>query len=269
VPIDTRDWYKEKRHDYKPPHNRWKPPRRKLPAGKIFLIFLIVACVVATIYTSYLLFTHRTNWGVGAIVLAADIGVLIWNIAVLRKYRVGAGTVISILVAITLLGAIVSAFAGVEPLAGYKDRIINNFTGLISGYDIKILPGQLADVDDWAISLDGGGWKDSTLIVELTITNLGPRRNFGYAGLDVGPELVVIDSTGKLIEPWVPEPDIEKGELLVFPPYTREFYPNESWTGSLKFEMSPYSGETKLYMTRYYHMSQYFLFDLGCPPKVG
>jgi len=99
----------------------------------------------------------------------------------------------------------------------------------------------------------------------LTITNLGPRRNFGYAGFDVGPQIVAIDSTSKLVEPWVPEPDFSKGELFHLPPYTKEYYPNESWSGTLKFEMSPYSGETKLYMTRYYHARKYFLFNLGKP----
>jgi len=122
-------------------------------------------------------------------------------------------------------------------------------------------------VENWKIQLDNISWKGSTLTVKLTITNLGPRRNFGYAGFDVGPELAVIDSTGKLVEPWVPEPDIRKGKLFFLPPYTKEFYPKESWSGSLKFEMSPYSGETKLYMTRYYHTRKYFLFNLGEPRK--
>lgn len=127
-------------------------------------------------------------------------------------------------------------------------------------------PEAVVVAEDWKIQLDGRSWKGSTVTVELTITNLGPRRNLGLASLmDAGPELVAIDSTEKIVEPWVPEPDISEGELLVFPPYTREFYPNESWSGSLKFEMSPYSGETGLYMTRFYHQRRYFLFDLGSP----
>ncbi|MBA7601589.1 hypothetical protein ES703_08665 [subsurface metagenome] len=246
--------------------------RKKLRGGfsakKTFLVLLLVACLAAAAWTGYLLFTDRIEPIVGIIVLVVNIGVLIWNISVLRKYMVGVGTVIALFLIIALIGATIGAFAGVEPLAGYKDNIINKFTELFSGYDVTILPGQLAGAEDWAISLGGGGWQGSTLIVELTITNLGPRRNFGYASLlEVGPELVVIDSTGKLIEPWVREPDISKGELFVLPPYTREFYPNESWSGSLKFEMSPYSGETGLYMTRFYHTRQYFLFDLGSPPE--
>jgi len=125
MPIDTRDWYREK-YGYRPPHSHrsYRPPRGKVPLGKIFLIFLLVACVVAIAYTGYLLFTHQTNWVVGAIVLTADIGVLIWNISVLRKYRVGVGAVISILVVIVLLGATISAFAGVEPFSDAKAEVV-------------------------------------------------------------------------------------------------------------------------------------------------
>ena len=128
MPIDTRDWYREK-YGYKSPtsHKSYRPPRRRLPPGKIFLILLIVACVVATIYTGYLLFTHRTNWGVGAIVLAADIGVLIWNISAFRKWRVGAGTIISILVVIAFLGATACALGGVQPFSAAKNNIVSWF----------------------------------------------------------------------------------------------------------------------------------------------
>lgn len=427
MPIDTRDWYREKNGYKSPPsHKSYRPPRRKLPPGKIFLILLIVACVVATIYTGYLLFTHRTNWGVGAIVLAADIGVLIWNISVLRKYRVGTGTVISILVVIALLGATVSAFAGVEPFSDAKAEVVawfqevgsqtptpqsppaskypadiighvtitetvkakypsgphkgetmemtplegqifwiadisvknkfyedavtassshwkilvddkgyevpRPFTGIQSAYPLSVpmgetgkttirfsVPdtlkvssaklcyqgqepysygkltsgdkvavydwdlkravegtegaGQTAVAEDWLFTLHGQHWKkDGTLIVKLTITNLNGRRDFGFLG---NFDLVAIDSTNKIVEPWVPtrtpkemaKEMAEKGILFYIPPYSKEFYPNESWTGELKFEMSPYSGETKLYMRTPYRFRRHFLFDLGSPTK--
>lgn len=242
---------------------------------KLFLDLLVVVCLGVAVWSGYVLFTHQTSPIWGTVILLVDIGVLTWNISVLRNRRWKwrnpkfKWVFLSILIILT-----VCAFGGVQPLSTYKDNAVSmvkegivkltNLAGTDS-YDIKILPGQLEVVEDWAISLDGGGWKNSTLIVELTITNLGARRNFGYAGFDVGPELIAIDSTGKIVEPWVPEPDFKKGELFSFPPYTREFYPNESWSGSLKFEMSPYSGKTKLYMTRFYHARRYFLFDLGSP----
>lgn len=149
-----------------------------------------------------------------------------------------------------------------------------SFVDKVTAYDWgskTIIPPTIESkvkvIEDWKIQLEGSSWLGSTVTVRLTITNLGSRRNFGYAGFNVGPEICAIDSTNKIIEPWVPEPDIRKGEMFYLPPYTKEFYPNESWSGTLKFEMSPYSGETKLYMTRYYHADKYFLFDLGEPWK--
>jgi len=120
-------------------------------------------------------------------------------------------------------------------------------------------------IEDWKIQLNGSSWTGSMVTVRLTITNLGPRRNFGYAGFNVGPEICAIDSTNKIIEPWVREPDYRKGEIIIRPGYTKEFYPNESWSGTLRFQMSPYSGETKLYMTKHYHQIKYSLFNLGKP----
>jgi len=247
--------------------SKWrKLPRGGFTARKAFLIFLLIACVAAAVWAGYLLFTNRTAPVIGTIIFVVDIGVLIWNISVLRKWRVRTGTVVAIAVIIAVLAATTAAFAGVEPFSSAKANVVAWFQK--AGTETVAEPKPVAEAENWKIQLDGKSWKGSTVTVKLTITNLGSRRNFGYASLmDVGPELVVIDSTGKLVEPWVPEPNIKKGELFIFPPYTREFYPDESWSGSLKFEMSPYSGETKLYMTRFYHVRQYFLFDLGSPAK--
>ncbi len=121
-------------------------------------------------------------------------------------------------------------------------------------------------VEDWEFQLDDSRWRGGTLTVQLKITNLGPRRNFGLVSfMFPGPELVAIDSTNKMAEPWVLDPDFSKGELFRLPPYTKEYYSNESWSGSLRFEMSPYSGETRLYMTRFTHTRKYFLFNVGEP----
>lgn len=254
---------------YKGEHRRRRKIGIKFSIRKSFLILLVIACLAIVGWASYLLHTGKITPLVGGIILAVGIMVLLWNISTLKRYRAGTWAIVSILLLVALVGATVSAFAGVEPFEGYKDNIVDYVTGLFLKYDVEILPAQISGAEDWAISLDGGGWKGSTLTVKLTITNLGPRRNFGYASfIDVGPELAVIDSTGKLVEPWVPTPDIMKGEFFIsYPPYTKEFYPGESWSGSLKFEMSTYSGTTKLYMTRYYHVRRYFLFNLGSPIK--
>lgn len=97
---------------------------------KTFLVLLVIACLTAAIYTGYLLFTHRIDPVIGVILLLADIGVLIWNISVLKKYRVGAGTVISIFFIIAILGATIGAFAGVEPLSDAKAEVVTWFQDL-------------------------------------------------------------------------------------------------------------------------------------------
>ena len=101
-----------------------KPGGSGFSMKKTFLVLLVIACLAATMYTGYLLFTRQTNPTVGTIILLANIGVLIWNISVLRKYRVGVGTIISILVVIALLGATISAFAGVEPFSDAKAEVV-------------------------------------------------------------------------------------------------------------------------------------------------
>jgi len=235
---------------------------------KAFLVLLVVVCLAVAVWSAYLLFTNQTDPLTGWIILAVDIGVLIWNTSVLRAYRIRAGTVVAVFLVVALMAVTVGAFAGIEPFAKFKDKVIDSFSGLTTRYDVEIPPGQSTVIEGWRVSLDGGGWNGGTLTVKLTITNLGNRRCFGLCNLlDPGPELVAIDGTGKLVEPWVQDPDFSKGELFVFPPHTKEFYPDESWTGTLKFELSPYSGKTALYMTRYSHTRRYFLFDVGQPKR--
>ncbi len=145
----------------------------------------------------------------------------------------------------------------------------------VAGYDLlsnKVLSQSLVQpkvVDNWQFQLLNAKWDKSTVIIKLTITNLGQRRIWGsrYAlGTGKVEVLAAIDSTNKIIEPYSREPNFSKGELIVLQPYEKEFYPNEDWTGELKFTMSPYSGNTILsfgeFQTRWFP-----LFDLGIPSK--
>jgi hypothetical protein len=226
---------------------------------RAFLILLVVVCFAVVVWTGYSLYTHQIEPTTGWIIFAVDVGVLFWNISVLRAYRIGSGTVVAVFLVVALLGMTVSAFAGIEPFAGLKNRIMDSLARVTTTYDVDIPPGQIREVENWKFSLNGGGWKGGTLTVQLTITNLGPRRCFGELGPCIwsGPELAAIDSTGKLAEP----------SVSALPPYAREFYPNESWTGTLKYELSPYSGQTGLYMTENYAIRKYFLFNLGEPKR--
>jgi len=93
-------------------------------ARKAFLIFLLIACLAAAVWAGYLLFTNRTDPVIGTIILVADIGVLIWNISVLRKWRVGTGTIVSIAVITALLGGTIGAFAGIKPFSTVKNGLV-------------------------------------------------------------------------------------------------------------------------------------------------
>ncbi len=117
-------------------------------------------------------------------------------------------------------------------------------------------------VDNWQFKPRDNKWSGDFYEVDITITNLGDRRNFGLANLrNPGPELAMRDNTNKITEPWIPPPDPRKGEFITLPGYTREFYPNESWSGSVKFKMNPYAKDLALLITWHYHSKQELLFN--------
>jgi hypothetical protein len=121
----------------------------------------------------------------------------------------------------------------------------------------------MANVDNWQFELRDSKWVDDFFVIDITITNLGPRRNFGYGNLmNPGPELVVRDSTNKITEPWVATADPRKGEMFYLPVYFKEFYPNDSWSGNIKFKMNPNAKDIALLLTYHYHSEQYLLFNL-------
>lgn len=229
---------------------------------RAFLIVLVMVCLAVVVWTAYLLFTHQTDSVLGGIILAVYIGVLFWNISVLRAYRIGTGSLVALFLVIAVIAAVVSGFAGIGPLADIRSGLADGLPGLPTKYDVEIPPGQSRVVDNWFISLDGGGWKGGTLILEIAITNLNSRRIFGAADMFGGERFAAIDSTDKIVTPKLPG-----DESPYFVLYNKEFYPDEKWTGTLVFEMSPYSGSTRVYLTRYNHNRRYFLFDVGEPGR--
>jgi len=103
---------------------------------KAFLILLVIVCLAVAGWNAYLLFTNQTDPLIGWIILAVSIGVLFWNISVLRAYRIGAGSVVAVFVIIALMAMTVSAFAGIEPFAGIKDSVVSRIGDIFeSGED--------------------------------------------------------------------------------------------------------------------------------------
>jgi len=71
----------------------------------------------------------------GGVILAVDIGVLFWNIHVLRAYRIRPGIVIAVFLVVAIVAMITSAFAGIEPLATYAERVTGWFPGAFVASD--------------------------------------------------------------------------------------------------------------------------------------
>lgn len=115
---------------------------------KTFLVLLVVVCLAVAGWNGYLLFTNQTDPLIGWIILAVSIGVLVWNISLLRAYRVRAGTVIAVFLVVALLAMTVSAFAGIEPFAEIKDSIVLKVSGIFAvGEDVAAHRTVRATID--------------------------------------------------------------------------------------------------------------------------
>ncbi len=235
---------------------------------KLVLNLTVLATEIGLIWVAYNTFTHRYTPLVGALSIMGII-VLLWFLISLSKKRgfryKRPGMIKTTIVVISLM--VIFAFAGVQPLAGYKDNLITKLDisdSLLNSDYAEIYTGQIAGVDDWSVSLDGGKWESNIATVKVSLCNRAEVRRYFMLNY----KLVAIDSTGKVIEPWTCKPGSDKGEFTsgLFATYDKEFYPNECWAGELMFTLSPYSGETGLYITRFNHQRKYMLFTFGSPP---
>ncbi|MCD6453321.1 MAG: hypothetical protein J7K77_03440, partial [Dehalococcoidales bacterium] len=147
------------------------------PKRKSFLIFLLVACLGALIYAGYLLFTHKTDPVIGTIILAADIGVLIWNISVLRKWKVGARTIVAIAVVIAVLGATTGAFAGIQPFSTAKNELVTWFQKAPSQPSEQQLPPSAVPIPS-STPTPPASECPADISAEVIITNTVLWRNF-------------------------------------------------------------------------------------------
>jgi hypothetical protein len=93
-------------------------------AKGFFLFVLILVCVAVVLYTGYLLYEHKINPPTGGAILLISISALIWNVSLLRKYRVGFGSLFASFVFVALICSTVCAFADIEPFAEAKQRVV-------------------------------------------------------------------------------------------------------------------------------------------------
>ena len=102
-------------------------PKLIKEATKLALNLAILAGFVMLIWYGYLLFTHKVDPLVGSIVFIVGIAVWVILIRILRRrykwtkpsFKLTTFSVIAIVLILT--------FAGVQPLASYKDNLIENF----------------------------------------------------------------------------------------------------------------------------------------------
>ncbi len=112
---------------------KWIPRRawRGIPLGirKLSLNLLVIAGLGLVAWTGYLLFTQQTDATSGTVVLLLEVGFLIWIVSILRSPKYKRIKPSFKLVLFPLLGIVlVCAFAGIEPLATYKDISIDFVT---------------------------------------------------------------------------------------------------------------------------------------------
>lgn len=115
---------------------------KNFSARKLFLNLLVIVCLGVAGWTGYQLFVlHELSPVSGSVIFIVDIGVLVWNISVLRSSHHRWKTPSFKLTFFSLLGiALVLAFAGIQPLAEYKDRMLS----LIPSGGVSTLPQQEA-----------------------------------------------------------------------------------------------------------------------------
>lgn len=115
---------------------RVSPSMRKffMSVAKFLLCLVVIVGLGVIARTGYLLFTHQTAAVMGTIIFLAEVGFLIWIISLLRSPRYRWRRPSFKLVFWSLLAiTFVCAFAGIEPLASYKDTILEYFKGVSGG----------------------------------------------------------------------------------------------------------------------------------------
>lgn len=129
--------------------------KRGFSIRKLFLNILVLVCLIVPIWVAYQMFgSHTLPLVYGGIILVVDIGVLIWNISVLRHYSHESPgfwlTIFIIAACLTIL-----SFVGVQPLEDYRESTINWVSIRVSSISCSTM-SSVAKVGD------SGMWVDKT-----------------------------------------------------------------------------------------------------------
>jgi len=121
---------------------RHRSTRSRFSWSKAFLAIFVIVCVLAIIWTGYLLYTHRLSEIPAIVILVIAVAVLVWSISLLRIRQVGGGIVFAVFVVTALLSATVCAFSGIEPLASVKQKLTASVESFASQTQGKLLPAS-------------------------------------------------------------------------------------------------------------------------------
>jgi len=146
---------------------------------KTLLCLLLIGVGVFLVWSAYFVFLRKEHplWGLnavaGAIAILVTVGVIGLNIKVLqsRPYRwtpPGFGTVLAVVAVVVL----VFAFAGVQPLSGYKDDAISSLKGAFSS-GTSSNPGQVATLESMSANVEY-----RAITVELKPTSLAQANRY-------------------------------------------------------------------------------------------
>lgn len=145
---------------------------------KLFLCLLVITGLVLLTRTGYFLFTGEVATIRDVIVFLLGLGVWIWIISILRNYRYKRSKPSFKLVLFAALGiALVLAFAGIQPLATYKDAVVESVVSLTQSIrsSERVVPPT--------VSPPGVSYTE-TEIEELVIVLVNEeRRKFGLSTL--------------------------------------------------------------------------------------
>jgi hypothetical protein len=139
---------------------------------KLLLNILVLVCIAVPIWTAHQMFvSHTLSLMYGGIILAVDIGVLIWNIAVLRHYRYS--TPNFWLTTLVIVGCLVIlSFVGVQPFEDYRESTVDWVSLRVSGINCATTSvTNVANVGEHGMWVDRTWQGNEYLYVEVTPTS--------------------------------------------------------------------------------------------------
>jgi hypothetical protein len=252
-------------HSYKP-NNRYNDYRHSNQksgfaqiAIKIILSLLVILGIILLIWFGYRVFTHEITPLFGAITFLIGIAIFVAIIWLLRKKYIWYAPSFKLITLIVVIVAVVFAFAGVEPIQGYKNNVISIFIGNSNNQNPVNSGQQKTSFKTgnitWEVVLKSIQWSSNRINTEIIATNRGTTpADFPYENVDpigVVVSFGVMDSYNM----WYSVDGNPNFDV-------RKIYPGESRTFKPTFTVNARSGELTLYVTRYTGTSKFPLFHL-------